>query len=81
MNPIVQVVNGDGDFAESHLQDFFKNNGVENSGVNYTIVAIMGPQSSGKSTLLNHLVRLITLNYQSLPTTRPFQHTFAPFPF
>jgi len=53
---VLQVVDGEGEFNASGVNDFMRNEGVENSGVDYTIVAIMGPQSSGKSTLLNHLV-------------------------
>ena len=54
---ILQVVSGDGTFNTEGVDKFVKDTGVESSGVGYTVVAIMGPQSSGKSTLLNHLVR------------------------
>lgn len=54
---ILQVVSGDGSFNTQGVEQFVKDTGVESSGVAYTVVAIMGPQSSGKSTLLNHLVR------------------------
>lgn len=54
---VLQVVSGDGQFNSNGVEQFVKEAGVEASGVNYTVVAIMGPQSSGKSTLLNHLVR------------------------
>jgi len=54
---ILQVVAGDGSFNSQGVDQFVKDTGVESSGVAYTVVAIMGPQSSGKSTLLNHLVR------------------------
>lgn len=54
---ILQVVSGDGSFNTSGVEQFVKATGVETAGVGYSIVAIMGPQSSGKSTLLNHLVR------------------------
>lgn len=56
-NGVLQVVSGDGAFNTDGLQTFVRDSGVEGSGVGYTIVAITGPQSSGKSTLLNHLVR------------------------
>lgn len=56
-NGVLQVVSGEGAFNTDGLQSFVRDSGVEGSGVGYTIVAITGPQSSGKSTLLNHLVR------------------------
>lgn len=56
-NGVLQVVSGEGGFNTEGLQAFVRDSGVEGSGVGYTIVAITGPQSSGKSTLLNHLVR------------------------
>lgn len=56
-NGVLQVVSGEGAFNTDGLQTFVRDSGVEGSGVGYTIVAITGPQSSGKSTLLNHLVR------------------------
>lgn len=54
---VLQVVDGTGQFNTEGVSQFIKDTGVEGSGVGYTVVAIMGPQSSGKSTLLNHLVR------------------------
>jgi Fe-S cluster assembly ATPase SufC len=54
---VLQVVSGDGSFNTEGVDEFVKDTGVESSGVGYTVVAIMGPQSSGKSTLLNNLVR------------------------
>lgn len=56
MGGIVQVVNDDGDFDDSGVEEFLRSGNIDAAGVNYTVVAIMGPQSSGKSTLLNHLV-------------------------
>jgi hypothetical protein len=38
------------------VADFVRDRGVAGAGVKYTTVSIMGPQSSGKSTLLNYLV-------------------------
>ncbi|KAL4858391.1 Protein ROOT HAIR DEFECTIVE 3 [Chlorella vulgaris] len=52
---VLQVVSGDGSFNTEGVDEFVKDTGVESSGVGYTVVAIMGPQSSGKSTLLNNL--------------------------
>ena len=54
---VLQVVSGDGAFNGAGVGEFVKETGVEGAGQGYTVVAIMGPQSSGKSTLLNHLVR------------------------
>lgn len=54
---VLQVVSGDGQFNTGGVEQFVKDTGVEGAGVGYTVVAIMGPQSSGKSTLLNNLVR------------------------
>eukprot|EP00887_Chlorella_sp_A99_P002604 scaffold6.g2604.t1 len=52
---VLHVVEGDGSLNAAGVQGFMREAGVESAGVDYTIVAIMGPQSSGKSTLLNHL--------------------------
>lgn len=51
-----QVVNGDGMFEEQDVQQFFGASKMDDVGRDYQVVAIMGPQSSGKSTLLNHVV-------------------------
>jgi hypothetical protein len=55
--PVCQVVSGEGTFEQDEVEAFV-NQGVAAARTNYQVVAIMGPQSSGKSTLLNHLVRL-----------------------
>ena len=52
-----QVIDSVGDFQEESLNQFVQQNGVINARTNYQVVAIMGPQSSGKSTLMNHVVR------------------------
>lgn len=54
--PTVQIIDGDGVFHEEDLKEFVSSTGVVDSRANYQVVAIMGPQSSGKSTLMNHLV-------------------------
>jgi len=54
---ICHVLEGDGTFNEDDLQSFIKDSGVVDARTDYQVVAIMGPQSSGKSTLMNHLVR------------------------
>ena len=56
---ILHVVTGTGEFNATGVEQFVKSAGVESAGLGYTVVAIMGPQSSGKSTLLNHLVRAV----------------------
>lgn len=55
--PVLQVVSGDGQFDTEGVEAFVRANKIDTAGVDYDIVAITGPQSSGKSTLLNHLVR------------------------
>lgn len=51
---VVQVVSADGEF-DDRLESFVQSSSVANSGTNYQIIAITGPQSSGKSTLMNAL--------------------------
>lgn len=57
MSKILQVVSGEGEFNSSGVEQCMKENGVETSGRGYQVVAITGPQSSGKSTLMNILVK------------------------
>jgi ABC-type branched-subunit amino acid transport system ATPase component len=52
----IQVIGGDGTYAGDAVEAFLQGHAVSNAGVGYTTVAIMGPQSSGKSTLLNAVV-------------------------
>jgi ABC-type lipoprotein export system ATPase subunit len=54
---ILQVVNDVGQFQEGPVQAFVADRGIAAARTNYEVVAIMGPQSSGKSTLLNYVVR------------------------
>ncbi|EPS65304.1 hypothetical protein M569_09474, partial [Genlisea aurea] len=49
------LIDGDGFFDISGLETFIKEVKLAECGLSYAVVAIMGPQSSGKSTLLNHL--------------------------
>ena len=49
-----QLVTGGGEIG-SELDGFVEATGLASWGVGYQTVAIMGPQSSGKSTLLNNL--------------------------
>ncbi|KAK9136499.1 hypothetical protein Sjap_007093 [Stephania japonica] len=50
-----QLIDGDGVFNVAGLESFLKTVKLGECGLSYAVVAIMGPQSSGKSTLLNHL--------------------------
>ncbi|KAM0041212.1 putative P-loop containing nucleoside triphosphate hydrolase [Helianthus debilis subsp. tardiflorus] len=49
------LIEGDGTFNAVGLDNFIKQVKLGECGLSYAVVAIMGPQSSGKSTLLNHL--------------------------
>ncbi|KAI3761637.1 hypothetical protein L1987_52058 [Smallanthus sonchifolius] len=49
------LIDGDGTFNAVGLDNFIKQVKLGECGLSYAVVAIMGPQSSGKSTLLNHL--------------------------
>lgn len=51
----LQLINGQGTFDSAGLDGFVKHIKLSECGLSYAVVAIMGPQSSGKSTLLNHL--------------------------
>ena len=52
---MAQVVDGEGALCSSELDEVLHSSGVAEAGLEYSLVAIMGPQSSGKSTLLNHV--------------------------
>nr|GEV60259.1 protein root hair defective 3-like [Tanacetum cinerariifolium] len=49
------LIDGDGTFDATGLLKFMKEVKLSECGLSYAVVSIMGPQSSGKSTLLNHL--------------------------
>eukprot|EP01018_Ginkgo_biloba_P028053 Gb_27309 [translate_table: standard] len=51
----IQLIDGQGVFNEAGLDSFMKAVKLAECGLSYAVVSIMGPQSSGKSTLLNHL--------------------------
>lgn len=53
--PAIQLIDEKGNFHEQDLVEFCKKVHLAECGLSYAVVAIMGPQSSGKSTLLNHL--------------------------
>ncbi|KAH7545630.1 hypothetical protein FEM48_Zijuj01G0113800 [Ziziphus jujuba var. spinosa] len=52
-----QLIYGDGEFNGDGLESFIKKVNLTDCGLAYAVVAVMGPQSSGKSTLLNHLFK------------------------
>ncbi|KAL2243237.1 protein ROOT HAIR DEFECTIVE 3 homolog 1 [Sesamum indicum] len=49
------LIDGDGNFNAVGIDKFMKEVKLAECGLSYAVVAIMGPQSSGKSTLLNNL--------------------------
>ncbi|XP_060205885.1 protein ROOT HAIR DEFECTIVE 3-like [Lycium barbarum] len=49
------LIDGDGVFNVVGVENFMKEVKLAECGLSYAVVSIMGPQSSGKSTLLNHL--------------------------
>ncbi|CAL5443828.1 unnamed protein product [Camellia sinensis] len=51
------LIDGDGTFNIAGIESFMKDVKLAECGLSYAVVSIMGPQSSGKSTLLNHLFR------------------------
>ncbi|KAK4778143.1 hypothetical protein SAY87_018330 [Trapa incisa] len=51
----VQLIDEDGKFNSETLKSFTKTIQLNQCNSSYAVVSIMGPQSSGKSTLLNHL--------------------------
>ena len=63
---ILQVVNGDGDFDETRVSDFLASHSINDVGVGYQVVAITGPQSSGKSTLMNAVVSLPANSHEQI---------------
>lgn len=50
-----QLIDANGKFNVEGVNNFVKSIKLGDCGLSYAVVAIMGPQSSGKSTLLNHL--------------------------
>jgi len=68
---ILQVVNGDGEFNESGVEDFIEQHSISDVGVGYQVVAITGPQSSGKSTLMNAVVSKLASWMSRLRTRSP----------
>lgn len=56
MTEVLQIIDGDGQFHRTACDGLVNASGPGDQRNNYQVVAIMGPQSSGKSTLMNHLV-------------------------
>ncbi|KAL1538433.1 protein ROOT HAIR DEFECTIVE 3 2-like isoform X1 [Salvia divinorum] len=50
---LTELITGDGNFNESGFEDF-----IQGAAASIPVIAIVGPQSSGKSTLMNHLFNL-----------------------
>ena len=57
MGQQIQVVDAEGQYQAGSVEQFVDGRSLSSAGIKYITVAIMGPQSSGKSTLLNALVR------------------------
>ncbi|XP_021819649.1 protein ROOT HAIR DEFECTIVE 3 homolog 2-like [Prunus avium] len=51
----IQLIDSSGIFKAAGFDHFAKKVKLADYGLSYAVVAIMGPQSSGKSTLMNHL--------------------------
>ncbi|KAL5711077.1 hypothetical protein ACHQM5_021572 [Ranunculus cassubicifolius] len=52
---LIQLIDGNGNFNVKGLDEFSKMVNLGGCGLDYAVVSIIGPQSSGKSTLVNHL--------------------------
>nr|GEU34039.1 protein root hair defective 3-like [Tanacetum cinerariifolium] len=73
---IAHTITGNGTFHGVGLDTFIKQVKLGECGHSYAVVAIMGPQSSGKSTLLNHLFHT---NFTEMDAYRG-SHIFARCP-
>ncbi|WOK99173.1 protein ROOT HAIR DEFECTIVE 3 [Canna indica] len=51
----IQLIDRDGEFNLVGVEHFVKTVKLPECGLSYAVVSILGPQSGGKSTLLNHL--------------------------
>ena len=56
-----QLVTSDGELPEDTLSGYLDSLGAAQWNTGYQVVAIMGPQSSGKSTLMNHVFGEVTV--------------------
>lgn len=77
MNVPLQVIDGSGSFNTEEVEEFAKGSNLIHAGLNYQIIAIMGPQSSGKSTLLNHVVGPVVFLPTVLKGNRILCHIFC----
>ncbi|EXB75127.1 Protein ROOT HAIR DEFECTIVE 3-2-like protein [Morus notabilis] len=68
-----QLIDRNGEFNVAGLEDFMKKVKLAQCGLSYAVVAVMGPQSSGKSTLLNHLFHT---NFREMDAYRGSADTF-----
>ncbi|KAK8931026.1 Protein ROOT HAIR DEFECTIVE 3 [Platanthera zijinensis] len=62
-----QIIDGDGVYNVYGMENFMKKVKLGECGLSYAVVSIMGPQSSGKSTLLNHLFKT---NFREMDTIK-----------
>lgn len=51
-----QLVDGNGEFNVAGLDTFMKKAKLGDCGLSYAVVAIMGPQSSGKNSVIDLLL-------------------------
>ncbi|KAI5332211.1 hypothetical protein L3X38_022340 [Prunus dulcis] len=65
-----QLIYGDGKFNADGLDRFVKEVKLAECGLSYGVVAIVGPQSSGKSALQNHLSTTQFKNSRRSQTTK-----------
>ncbi|KAI0516348.1 hypothetical protein KFK09_009020 [Dendrobium nobile] len=71
-----QLIDGAGVLNVEGLEHFVKTVRLVECGLSYVVVSIMGPQSSGKSTLLNHLFRT---NFREMDDDTVFEKQSALF--
>jgi hypothetical protein len=48
----IQIIDGEGVFKVTVFDNFIKTSDMANTGLNYAVVGIIGPQSSGNSFIL-----------------------------
>jgi len=51
---LLQLIDERGQFDENACESFLHDSGAIEWNKKYNVISIMGPQSSGKSTLMNH---------------------------
>ena len=54
---MMQLIDADGRLEEDAYESFLHESGAIDWNRNYGVISIMGPQSSGKSTLLNQVFK------------------------